>query len=143
MRSVRDRLETALEEMINEGAKISPYALEKRAKVSNKSVEYHADIAERVNDLKVAQRAERLQQEEKTQKAKKANITQAALDKKNEDLRNEKRLKKKYHQENKSLISKQELWAAQIGNLTMALHNERSQVNSASEVIQLPKRGKH
>ncbi|MEZ8294237.1 hypothetical protein AB6D11_10310 [Vibrio splendidus] len=68
MRSVRDRLETALEEMINEGAKISPYALEKRAKVSNKSVEYHADIAERVNDLKVAQRAERLQQEEKTQK---------------------------------------------------------------------------
>ncbi len=69
-------------------------------------------------------------------------ITQAALDKKNEYLRSERRLKKKYNEENKSLISKQELWAAQIGNLTMALHNERRQVNSASEVIQLPKRGR-
>lgn len=140
MRSVREKLEAAIEEMVKEGAKISPYSVEKRAKVSNKSVQYHADIAERVNELKVAQRAERHQQEEKSQKAQNANITQAALDKKNEDLRNERRLKKKYYEENKSLISKQELWAAQIGNLTMALHNERSQVNSASEVIQLSKR---
>ncbi|EAP96284.1 hypothetical protein V12B01_24999 [Vibrio splendidus 12B01] len=142
MRSVREKLEAAIDEMVKEGAKISPYAVEKRAKVSNKSVEYHADIAERVYELKVAQRTDRHQQEEKAKKGKKANITQEALDKKNEALKNVNRLKAKYHRENKSLIAKEQLWAAQIGNLTMALHNERSQVNSASEVIQLPKRGK-
>ncbi len=142
MRSVKEKLEAAIEEMVNEGAKISPYAVEKRAKVSNGSVEYYEDIAERVYELKVAQRTERHQQEEKAKKGKKANITQDALNKKNEALRNANRLKTKYYQENKSLIAKEQLWAAQIGNLTIALHNERSQVNSASEVIQLPKRGK-
>lgn len=142
MPSVREKIEAAIEEMIKEGAKISAYAVEKRAVVSNGSVGYYDDLAQKVNDLKLTQSAERQTEAEKRRKSQKANITQASLDKKNAELKDVKRLKNKYYNQNKILIEREKSWAEKVGNLTMALHNERSQVSSVTEVIQLPKRGK-
>ncbi|WP_413114094.1 hypothetical protein [Thaumasiovibrio sp. DFM-14] len=142
MPSVRNKLEAALESMIEEGAKINASAVEKRAGVSNGSVSYYEDIAEVVLEHKINQRGDKDKATADARKADKANISKADLDKKNADLRKAKSLKKKYFNENKALKDNEAIWAAKIGNLTMALHKERSEINSASEVIQLPKRGR-
>lgn len=137
----------ALNAMAEEGAKINASAVEKRAGVSNGSVSYYDDIAELVLNYKTEQR------EQKAGKAKgensssdkgseKANISKVSLKKKNEELKKVKEKKKEYYDKYMDLKRKEKEWAERIGNLTMALHKERSAVAPSSHVIQMPKRGK-
>ena len=142
MRSVKDKLTSALEAMIEEGAKINASAVEKRAGVSNGSVSYYDDIAALVLEQKTKQRSSAAKAKVDASDSEVVTISKADLKKKNDALKKAKELKQKYHNENKELKEKEEIWAAKIGNLTMALHKERSAVNPASHVIQMPKRGK-
>ncbi|WP_394245648.1 hypothetical protein [Vibrio astriarenae] len=150
MRSVKDKLMAALDAMAEEGAKINASAVEKRAGVSNGSVSYYADIEDLVLEHKAAQRgqktgkpgAKKSSSGASGKGSERANISKASLKKKNEDLKKAKEKKQEYYNKYMDLKEKENSWAEKIGNLTMALHKEKSAVNPSSHVIQMPKRGK-
>lgn len=124
MTAVGAKLEKAFKELVKEGKKISPFAVEKRAGVSNGSLKNHPVLLEMV----LAKKEEYLTDPKNVGKVKaKANKSKAQVssDKYQEALKQNERLKAK----NEQLESEQKVMADKVAQMTWELHRYKSKTS--------------
>ena len=116
----------ALNELVSEGKKVSPFAVEKRAGVSNGLVRHYEDVMEMINQAK-------LDAIKQPVKSKSSNATletlKSRLKKAQEKAKKQEQLKQDSLIEVQRLKKAEKSYADTIAQLTWDLHRELSKAN--------------
>lgn len=122
--SKKIKLLKALEELITEGKKVSPFAVEKRAGASNGLARHYEDVMEKILQAK----------ESSSKTTKTVTISPSAADSlkrrlagAQEKAKKQEELKLKVQDENKRLKDAERSYADTIAQLTWELHKQLSQ----------------
>lgn len=124
--SKKSKLIKALNELVSEGKKVSPFSVEKRAGVSNGLVRHHEDVMEMINQAK-------LEAAKQPVKGKSSSATletlKSRLKKSQEMAKKQEQLKQDALTEVQRLNDAEKSYADTIAQLTWDLHRELSKVN--------------
>lgn len=124
--SKKAKLIKALNELVAEGKKVSPFAVEKRAGVSNGLVRHYEDVMEMINQAK-------LDATKQPAKGKPSNATletlKSRLKKSQEKAKKQEQLKQDALNEVQRLKEAEKSYADTIAQLTWDLHRELSKAN--------------
>jgi len=124
--SKKAKLIKALDELVSEGKKVSPFAVEKRAGVSNGLVRHYEDVMEMINQAK-------LDAIKQPVKSKSSNATletlKSRLKKAQEKAKKQEQLKQDALSEVQRLKKAEKSYADTIAQLTWDLHRELSKAN--------------
>jgi|TARA_R110001583_G_scaffold195348_2_gene372094 hypothetical protein len=124
--SKKSKIMKALNELVSEGKKVSPFAVEKRAGVSNGLVRHYEDVMEMINQAK-------LDAIKQPVKSKSSNATletlKSRLKKAQEKAKKQEQLKQDALSEVQRLKKAEKSYADTIAQLTWDLHRELSKAN--------------
>lgn len=124
--TTKAKLINALNELVSEGKKVSPFAVEKRAGVSNGLVRHYDDVMEMINQAK-------LDATKQPTRGKSSNATletlKSRLKKSQEKAKKQEQLKQDALTEVQRLKDAEKSYADTIAQLTWDLHRELSKAN--------------